>query len=92
MPETQRREPSKTELAGYIKAIWSALLEPSWTYDELVILGKMVYSKVPLAKVDDSVMKVLLPKLMTIAHRVATSEVVMNPVAPAPTADPPEAP
>lgn len=68
MPET--REPTKEETASLIRTIWAALIEPKWTYEELVTLGKMVYAKVPIARIDKDVMGILLPKLATIAQKI----------------------
>lgn len=68
---SEAKEPTKEEVAQYIKAIWGALIEPKWSYDDLVTLGKMVYAKVPLSKIDPEIMKILLPKLAAIARKVA---------------------
>jgi hypothetical protein len=80
---SETNEPTKEEIANRIRTLWSALIVPKWTYDELVALGKMVYSKIALAKIDPDVMKLLLPKLTQVARHIKLTK-------PTPAATPPE--
>jgi hypothetical protein len=59
---------SQEDIAFYAKNIWSALLEPDWKYDDLVELGKAVYAKIPLNKMDDKKFNRLFPLLVKISQ------------------------
>lgn len=59
---------SKEDLAFFVNTIWSSLLVPSWLRDDLIELGKAVYAKTPLAKLDDKKFAQLLPFLKVVAE------------------------
>jgi hypothetical protein len=59
---------TQEDIAFYAKNIWNALLEPDWKYDDLVELGKAVYAKIPLNKMDDKKFNRLFPLLVKISQ------------------------
>jgi hypothetical protein len=67
-PKKQPETLSRDEVAGLIKMMWTALLAPDWTKDDLIDLGKTVFAKVSLAKIDDKLYMRLLPQLVKIAE------------------------
>ena len=72
---TTNEEPSSTmskeDTAFFVKTIWEALLIPSWTKDDLIELGKAVFAKVALAKLDNQRFERLLPFLVKISEILA---------------------
>jgi len=69
-PETAKSEPSKVDLARIIKMFWEALLVPQWSKDDLIDLGKLLYAKVPIGKIDPSKIARLLPPLTEVAKEI----------------------
>jgi hypothetical protein len=61
---------TKQETALVMKTIWEGLLAPRWLKDDLIELGKLVYSKVPLREVDSDVFERLFPNLTQVAQHV----------------------
>jgi hypothetical protein len=65
-----RPEPSKADLAKIIKMFWEALLTPQWYRNDLIDLGKLVFAKVPLGKIDPALIARLLPPLTEVAREI----------------------
>jgi hypothetical protein len=59
---------SREESAFFIKTIWEALLAPAWTRDDLIELGKVIFTKIPLNHLPDQTFSKLLPYLQTMAN------------------------
>jgi hypothetical protein len=65
MTEIQRNEVnmSREDIAFFIKHLWEALLAPSWSRDDLIDLGKAVFARTPLSKIEQKRFDRLLPHL-----------------------------
>lgn len=75
MPEVQppaNPAMSREDIAFFINAIWSSFLAPEWLRDDLIELGKAVYAKTTLAKLDDKKFAQLLPFLTKMAESMGT--------------------
>ena len=56
--------------ANNIRAVWDALLAPSWNKDELIELGKAIYARRALKDLDAKQFDKLLPHLSAIVERL----------------------
>ena len=71
MPEEPKQDILSTaEVAALIKATWTALLAPSWPKNDLIDLGKLIYAKIPLSKIDVELYGRLRPHLMAVAQEL----------------------
>lgn len=61
---------SREESAFFIKTLWEGLLAPAWTRDDLIELGKVIFAKIPLARLTDQQFTQLLPYLKVMAETV----------------------
>lgn len=62
---------SKEDTAFFIRNLWEALITPTWTRDDIIELGKAVFAKVPLSKLDDKRFNQLLPYLTKMSENLA---------------------
>lgn len=89
MTETTKPTPtgelSPEESAFFIKAIWEALIAPSWTRDDLIELGKVIFAKIPLGRLPDQQFAKLLPYLKTMASTVGKKILEQASAAPSPS-------
>jgi hypothetical protein len=74
-PKTTCEDPSfnlsKEDTAFFIRNLWEALITPTWTRDDIIELGKAVFAKVPLSKLDDKRFDQLLPYLTKMSENLA---------------------
>jgi hypothetical protein len=56
-------ELTKQEKKTLMRALWSALLEPKWTKDDLIDFGKAIFAKKSLREMDDKVFEQIFPFL-----------------------------
>jgi hypothetical protein len=75
--------PSSEEKALLIRSLWESLLAPEWVKDDLILLGKLVFAKVPLRSIDEATMAHLLPKLKAISEHLWKKLSSSSPAAPA---------
>jgi hypothetical protein len=54
---------TKEDKSFLLQAIWEALLAPQWKKNDLIDLGKVVFCKVKLNKLDDATFERLFPFL-----------------------------
>ncbi|HVP23328.1 MAG TPA: hypothetical protein VMS77_05395 [Conexivisphaerales archaeon] len=65
-PLAEQTKLQQQRLALTIKTVWAALIKPNWTSDELIALGKAVYSKQALAAIDGALFQRIFPHLQSI--------------------------
>ncbi len=58
--------------ANNIRAVWDALMAPSWIPNDLKDLGMAIYAHRPLKDLDQKLFERLLPHLATIVERLET--------------------
>lgn len=58
---------SNEQVALLIKNLWGALITPPWKKDDLIDLGKVVWSHTPINKLDDHLFSRLMPLLTQVA-------------------------
>lgn len=59
---------SKEEKAFLIKALWKALEAPSWAKDDLIELGKAIFSKQTLKDMPDERFELIYPNLVKVVE------------------------
>jgi septal ring factor EnvC (AmiA/AmiB activator) len=62
---------SKEDTAFFIKTVYESLIAPTWSRDDIIELGKVIYAKAKLADIDDKKFAKLFPYLQQIAMAVA---------------------
>jgi hypothetical protein len=67
MRKASMPEQDNARTALLIRAVWESLLAPKWGRDQLIDLGKLIYTKTPLAQIEPSQLGQLLPHLKQIA-------------------------
>jgi hypothetical protein len=73
-PKPTREEPftlTREDTAFFIRNLWEALITPTWTRDDIIELGKSVFAKIPLSKLDDKKFNQLLPYLTKMSECLA---------------------
>jgi hypothetical protein len=101
--KNSNEEPSfiltKEDTAFFIRNLWESLITPTWTRDDIIELGKAVFAKIPLSKLDDKKFNQLLPYLSEmsgyLAHRIhariiSEQETMLTTVKPAAVSTSPE--
>jgi hypothetical protein len=62
---------TREDNAFFIRNLWEALITPTWTRDDIIELGKAVFAKIPLSKLDDKKFNQLLPYLSKMSENLA---------------------
>lgn len=75
--------------AQNIRAVWEALLAPSWTKDDLIDLGKAIFARTPLKRFDQAKFDRILPHLSKITEMLESK---ITPMPADPPGDTPESP
>jgi hypothetical protein len=82
---------SREDTAFFMRSYYEAISAPSWKRADLIAFGTTIRDKVPLAKLDESQMKVFMPYLLKISQRLGSlviRQAEANRPAPAPPAPP----